>query len=280
MDIENRAKPDVSRAIELLRSFSFTQASDEAHRVLADNPCDTKAQFVLLLASFEVPSFEALYELNEVLESDKFRRAQENARGEFSDMLKAFSEKYIEKREQKWLEAEALFSAGKYEAAQLCYLFLGSYKDSVKRWKTCQEKLGDEAMKNRSYSRAVDYYKESGNQQKLADARRPLDAVEDFKKEVGNPNTYLKRMLYNKYPQIWNEYERLCANPKRSLFESRESKSYKAKKINAANKANNYYTVSVAPKIREIREELRAKYADRIDAPKLEGLIKELKFRF
>ncbi len=280
MNTENSGNPDVLRVTELLRSFRFEDARHEARRVLEKNPDDVKAQCVLMLADFEVPSIDDLYSVKDILESEHFKRALSHAKGEFVDMLEVFRKRYLEKCEKDWIAAESLFAAGKYKEAQLCYLFLGSYKNSVKRWQICQEKMGDEAMEKKAYSLALDYYKDSGNTQKVAEAKRPLDAIDDFKKEIGNPNTYLKKMLYYKHPKIWREYERLCKNPKRGLFESRESKSYKTKKINAANKANIYCTVTVMPKIREIREELKAKYADRIDEDKLEKLMKELHFRF
>lgn len=280
MDTENNVKPNALHAEELLRNFRFEDARKEAQSVLAENPNDGRAQYVVMLSNFEVPSIEDLYLEKDILKSEHFKRAQANAKGDFVDILDVFRRRYLEKCEKEWLDAESLFAASRYELAQISYLLLGSYKNSEKRWQVCQEKLGDKAMENKAYNRALEYYTMSGNTQKIAEAKRPLDAIEDFKKEVGNPNTYLKKMLFNKHPKIWREYERLRANPRRGLFESRESKSYKMKKINAANAANHYYTTTIMPKIHEIRDALKAKYADRINREELEKLMKELRFRY
>lgn len=264
----------VENITEMLGIGKFESAKQMAEEMIAEEPSHPTAHYWLLLSAFDSRSADELAEHVGFTESAYYHNAVRYGNENVRRLLQNAKETCEFKCEKQWQEAEDAFRRGAVPVAYFLYSNIKDYKNSRERLAQLDEQLGDEAMQKKDYAGAVLYYKGCGNAEKLAAANAPLEAVEEFKKLVGNPDTYIERRLTREHPKIMAKYRRLQNRNDRIRRWLRNGTSY----INSANEVTAYRNAQLRPLVQTIRDDLRAQYAGRIRPDTLEQLIRELRY--
>ncbi len=259
---------------EMLSIGKFESAKQMAEEIIAEEPCHPTAYYWLLLSAFDSRSAAELAEHYGFSESEYYHKAMRYGNEKVRNAVQKAKEICEAKREERWQQAEDAFKSDAVSVAYFLYSDIKDYKNSRERLAQLDERLGDEAMQRQDYAGAVLYYKGCGNAEKLAAAKAPLEAVEEFKRSVGNPDTYIERRLTREHPKVMAKYRRLQNRNDRIRRWLRNGNSY----INSANEIAAYRNTQIRPLVQAIRDDLRARYTDRIRPDTLDKLIRELRY--
>lgn len=194
--------------LEELKKGNYIEAERLAREAISAVPDSDIAHYVLLMASHGCKGAAELSEKFGWDEGELFENAMK-----YSDGLKAALEDAIEKnlrlKEERLERAKEAIANKEYRTAYMLLSDILSYKNARALRAVAAEGMGDYFMEGGAPSAALPFYEESGNAEKIEAAERPVRAIEEFKKETGDPNTYFDRRLAKEHPALIREYERL-----------------------------------------------------------------------